>query len=202
LNTDAANYSTAGTYYFTRYAKDGTCNPTFTASNGTYTLTVAAPYPPGAGTNTYTTCSQIWSAPVRIAACDKTDFAFYDAGPNCRSGTNNNEKFYYYNKLYVQENLDNLCPPPWRVPDKDDFEELIFCLGNSNPPYFAPSGVWGANATGWIQMNNELNATSAACYWTRTGDDGEFRYFLRLGDVIPGLHLAVINYGLPVRCVR
>jgi hypothetical protein len=45
LNTAADNnYSTAGTYYFNRYAKDATCsNAAYLAAAGTYTLVVSPP---------------------------------------------------------------------------------------------------------------------------------------------------------------
>jgi uncharacterized protein (TIGR02145 family) len=43
LNSDAANYSAAGTYYINRYAKDATCsNAAWVAATGTYTLGVEA----------------------------------------------------------------------------------------------------------------------------------------------------------------
>jgi hypothetical protein len=40
IGSDADNYSTPGTYTFTRWAKDGTCNTDWVASTGAYTLTV------------------------------------------------------------------------------------------------------------------------------------------------------------------
>jgi hypothetical protein len=54
IGSDASNYSTAGTYYFNRYAKDATCNTAFVAATGTYTLTVAGP----PGTFPTTLCAQ------------------------------------------------------------------------------------------------------------------------------------------------
>jgi hypothetical protein len=42
LSRDAANYNTAGTYYFNRYAHDATCNTAWLAATGTYTLVVEA----------------------------------------------------------------------------------------------------------------------------------------------------------------
>jgi uncharacterized protein (TIGR02145 family) len=42
LNSDASNYSTAGTYYFNRYVKDNTCN-TVAVASGIYTLGVERP---------------------------------------------------------------------------------------------------------------------------------------------------------------
>jgi uncharacterized protein (TIGR02145 family) len=41
IGSEASNYSTAGIYTFTRYAKDGTCNTDWMASTGIYTLTVS-----------------------------------------------------------------------------------------------------------------------------------------------------------------
>jgi hypothetical protein len=53
IGTDATNYSTAGTYYFNRYAHDGACSTTFVAATGTYTLYVIGP--PGASPTTLCT---------------------------------------------------------------------------------------------------------------------------------------------------
>jgi hypothetical protein len=43
IGMDAANYTTFGTYYFNRYAKDATCNTAWVAATGTYTLIVSHP---------------------------------------------------------------------------------------------------------------------------------------------------------------
>jgi uncharacterized protein (TIGR02145 family) len=54
IGTDAADYATAGTYYFNRYVKDATCTGVApVAATGTYTLVVnAAVVPPGSCTYT------------------------------------------------------------------------------------------------------------------------------------------------------
>jgi uncharacterized protein (TIGR02145 family) len=54
LNADAANYAAAGTYYFNRYVKDGTCNTAPVASSGTYTLKVVSGINQPQGSCTFT----------------------------------------------------------------------------------------------------------------------------------------------------
>jgi uncharacterized protein (TIGR02145 family) len=54
IGNDTSNYETAGTYYFTRYAKDETCNTEWKESTGTYTLTVRAGVDQPQGSCTFT----------------------------------------------------------------------------------------------------------------------------------------------------
>jgi hypothetical protein len=54
IGSDADNYSTAGTYYFTRWANDGRCSTGWEESSGAYTLTVE---PLCTDCKIWTTCS-------------------------------------------------------------------------------------------------------------------------------------------------
>jgi uncharacterized protein (TIGR02145 family) len=67
--------------------------------------------------------AQIWSDAINIPNCNKTDFyARKESYPDCR---NNGNYGYLYSGLYVRYNASVLCPDPWRVPTKEDFEKLI-----------------------------------------------------------------------------
>jgi uncharacterized protein (TIGR02145 family) len=52
IGNDASNYSSAGTYYINRYAKDATCNTAWMAASGTYTLNITINQPQGSCTFT------------------------------------------------------------------------------------------------------------------------------------------------------
>jgi hypothetical protein len=74
IGTDAANYATAGTYYFNRYAKDATCNTAWVAATGTYTLYV--PCPLGVPATLCTQCC--WSGSTWMDCCATTNAYPFD----------------------------------------------------------------------------------------------------------------------------
>jgi hypothetical protein len=69
LSSDAANYNTAGTYYFNRYAKAATCNTAYVAATGTYTLYVVN-CPLGVSAKLCTQCC--WSGSTWVDCCATT----------------------------------------------------------------------------------------------------------------------------------
>jgi uncharacterized protein (TIGR02145 family) len=179
INSDATNYNTAGTYYFTRYAKDGACHTTFTASDGTYTLTVAIPTPPSAGTKTYTCGTQTWSEPVKIAACAQSSFTNHYTTPYCRSYTYNGINYFYYNWAYVNANKGTMCPSPWHVPTITEFSALLSCLGNStNGVYYPESSTWGGALAGSADWSTMYQVGSYGPYWSATVRDTDYAYFM------------------------
>jgi uncharacterized protein (TIGR02145 family) len=85
LDSDNTNYSTAGTYYFNRYAKDATCNTSWVAATGTYTLTVkGVNQPQGSCTftqpaevGTFASFSSTYSASTFVTLTDERDSKNY-----------------------------------------------------------------------------------------------------------------------------
>jgi uncharacterized protein (TIGR02145 family) len=79
IGSDAANYSTPGTYYFNRYAKDATCNTPWVAANGTYTLRVLYPCPVPEATNvgTFENFPATYSASTFVKLTDARDSKEY-----------------------------------------------------------------------------------------------------------------------------
>jgi hypothetical protein len=210
LNTDAANYSTAGAYYFTRYAKDGACNTAFTASDGQYTLTVASivepPHHPG--TTTYTCGAQTWSAPVWIAACDKSSYLDSDTNPACRSYIWNNTKYFFYNWSYVNANKGSMCQTPWHVPTYNEFMTLRTCLGTTDleGKYFPENSTWGGSLSGrYTAALGHQSGGQAGIYWASDGlnADGNGRLFqLHISGVWNAYGTALPSLGAQVRCVQ
>jgi uncharacterized protein (TIGR02145 family) len=205
INNSATNYSTAGTYYFTRYAHDGTCNTAWTASSGQYTLTVAVPNPPGAGTNTHTCGSQIWSEQVRIADCNKSSYTNSTTVPHCRSYTYNSIVYYYYNWAYVDTYGATMCPGPWRVPSVTDFENLVSCLGTSptNGIYYPESSTWGGALSGYAgaSIMNDMGINGS--YWSATGNGvGNAYSMVFTTSYATVLGIGGKEFGHSLRCVR
>jgi uncharacterized protein (TIGR02145 family) len=205
ISNSTTNYSTPGTYYFTRYAHDGTCNTAWVASSGQYTLTVAATPPPSAGTNTYTCGTQIWSEPVRIAACNKSSFTESTTTPYCRSYTYNSITYYYYNWSYViSYGSTTLCPQPWRVPTADDFQTLMSCLGASPTAniYYPESSTWGGSMGGFTRRDGMHVNGSQAMYRTTTNYNATAAYYFHLNTSHGNVLQTYKVYGMQVRCVR
>jgi uncharacterized protein (TIGR02145 family) len=216
LSSDPTNYSTSGTYYFTRWAHEATCNTSFVQSEGQYTLTVSL-YPPGAGTQTWTCDHRTWSGAISydVYGCTGTaDFgnsnppgaAYYrSSGLYAGSG-------YLYNWKCVHEKSATLCPSPWRVPAKDDFIALDQCLGGSgsNRTGVSQSWItenyidrWGGLFGGMGYRNAIYDGGSCAYYWSSTysGTYADDLYFCADGKVGPRDYHGQY-YGMQLRCVR
>jgi hypothetical protein len=127
ISSDATNYNTAGAYYFTRYAKDGTCNTTFTASGGQYTLWVS--FPSVISADTWTCGTQLWSdVLIEPAGCAKTT-SLSTSTPPAQYITFAETPGFYYNWTCVDLHGDTLCPSPWRVPSRTDLDNISVCGG-------------------------------------------------------------------------
>jgi hypothetical protein len=194
LNSDAANYYTAGTYIFTRYAKDATCNTAFVASSGQYTLGVlSAPPPLAYSTTTWSYGVLTWSDRlVGPTDCDHDSFTHDHSTAYCRSYTENSVKHYYYNWPYVKNNASTLCPSPWRVPTSTDFDKLEATAGSTLV------SVWGY---GGYASSSMTNTTTDGYYWSSTEDNRNNAYYLNYGG---GDLYDLVNkgYGFQVRCVK
>jgi hypothetical protein len=196
LNTDVENYDTEGTYYFTRYAKDGTCNATFTPSNGQYTLTVLQPYDPFSNTWTYGT--QTWSGALRTPVTGCTSETNLDTNnpPLAQYKVGEDQYGFYYNWTCVKDNEDELCPDPWNVPSLSDFATLrdefdgksSLLVGDWGTPNYALGSSTYSVGEGTLWSSYEVDAEQAA-------------FFVYSNNTaVPGPMPK--TYGFNVRCVR
>jgi hypothetical protein len=158
--------------------------PTYAASTHTWTF----------GSSTLT-----WSDAIQMPACNKADFdgGTWDAPKaDGRSYTHDGKTYYYYSWPYVNQNAVQLCPNPWRVPTKADFEALADAASASEL-----IDAWGYG--GSAHSSGIDDATSFGSYWssTATGDD-----IANLLDYYSGSMIIVgensKDYGLQVRCVK
>jgi uncharacterized protein (TIGR02145 family) len=192
----------AGTYLYTVTTTNNDGCPNATATG---TITANMVMPPGAGTKTYTTCGQIWSEPVKIAACDQTSFTNNTTTPYCRSYTYNSIKYFYYNWAYVNANKDTMCPTPWHVPANDEFEYLLNCLGPSETSgkYYPEYSTWGGALAGYAYNALMYQVDAAGRYWSSTPLGEQIAHSLRIES-----NNAIRDddtykrSGFQVRCVR
>jgi hypothetical protein len=194
LNTEAANYNTYGTVYFNRYAKDGTCNTTFTASSGQYTLTVYPTPPPNSGTDTWTCGRNVWSGALRNAAGCTNVTTINNSYASYKDFDSSNG--YYYNSLCVNYYKNALCPSPWRVPAGADIVALVALNAECDL-----RASWGM--PGYAHTNGNVEGYgSMGCIWT-TDDCGTTKACI-LGwslDREPWWWVLADKQGFNVRCI-
>jgi hypothetical protein len=152
---------------------------------------VAPPY--AATTETWVFGGQTWSDAIHIPECGSPSFDDSYTEPQCRSYAGR----YYYNWPYVNQNASALCPSPWRVPAREDFETLT-----NNTDGNALSALWGYG--GYANSNSMEYVNAYGFYWSSTelGSGSYYAYYLRYYSGNP----YVANYdkyrGYQVRCVK
>jgi uncharacterized protein (TIGR02145 family) len=149
-----------------------------------------------ASTQTWTFGDQTWSDAIQCPECNKETFEDSYTNPQYRSYTEDGKTWYYYNWAYVDANREEMCPSPWRVPTKEDFDVLV-----SNTTHSVLISTWGygGGTSGWL--NGAVGTGSFAHYWSST-DSGIGACSLHYDSY----DLDVGNYdyylGFQVRCVK
>jgi hypothetical protein len=94
----------------------------------------------------------------------------------------------------VNQNAAQLCPDPWRVPTKDDFEALVAA---TNATHLAAAWGYGGRAFG-----SGIVHTDFAYYWSSTENDTNSAY--NMYNTSGGLPVDYTNkyLGMQVRCVK
>ena len=147
--------------------------------------------PHAASAKTWTFGGLTWSDAIRIPGCNKNTFTNSYTEPQCRSYN----RWYYYNWTYVNEHAAQLCPTPWRVPAKPDFEVLV-----AHAPETTLYAAWGYG--GFADDNSMYYQGSGGYYWSSTEYSGEYAYFMRFSKSFTGRKTTYKIYGYQVRCVQ
>jgi hypothetical protein len=143
--------------------------------------------------------SQIWSDEINISACSTNSLADNDDNnPGCHYGGYASSGYHcYYNWRYVDQNAGTLCPSPWRVPSRTDFNTVIYYHTAATL-----QAIWPYN--GYANGNGYYNYNTFGYYWTSTGIDAQnayqFSYSTSDGRIITASDGR--KYGFAVRCVR
>ncbi|MDR3180617.1 MAG: hypothetical protein LBT61_01645 [Prevotellaceae bacterium] len=155
--------------------------------------------PLAASTQTWTFGDQTWSDAIQCPECNRKTFEESDTEPQCRNyaDAESGKTFYYYNWPYVDANKNTMCPSPWRVPTRKDFDELV---GTACANLLGKSWGYGGYAEGSsLSLEN-----SEAAYWSNTEmygytNDAYYMFYHRIGL---GVHAKVKDVGMQVRCVK
>jgi hypothetical protein len=150
-----------------------------------------------AGTQTWTfgASTLVWSDAIHIPDCNKSDFTDSYTEPHCRSYTDGANTWYYYNWPYVNANKSTMCPSPWRVPTKEDFDLLADNASNSDLV-----AAWGYGGSADSTFVSEMSIF--AYYWSATESDSAFADELNYYSGGLGTNIASKFYGDQVRCVK
>lgn len=156
--------------------------------------------PPDAASNkVWVFGNQTWSDAIHISECNQEGFTISDTDPQCCSYTYENNAYYYYNWLYVITHADKLCPSPWRVPTRADFDKLenITYTNAIRLQY-----LWGFGGMATDRMVYYVD--NDAYYWSSTERTFETAYdlfYTNSGGIIPE-HTPLKFLGYQVRCVK
>jgi hypothetical protein len=139
---------------------------------------------------------QVWSDAVRCPDCNKDALEDSYTAPRCRSYTSDEKTRDYYNWAYVDANKEEMCPSPWRVPTKKDFDVLV-----SNTASSTLIDAWGYG--GYADGKSVYHLNTDANYWSSTEDSNNnafYLYYRESGSMNVTSYKK--NQGYQVRCVK
>ncbi len=161
-----------------------------------------------------TVSTQQWSDAVQTSVCGKkTSFNSGSQGnfkADCRSNPNHKGDLFSWEMINQYGSI--LCPAPWRVPTKEDFEHLDIALGGTgestqNNPILRDTYLttWGGNYGGNCDFEGYLGyQDSSASYWSqsKSGSDGSYRLYFNTGGSVNPQSVGGRLYGFTLRCVQ
>jgi len=111
-----------------------------------------------------------------------------------------NQNCLMYGKLYDWEAAKNACPLGWRLPSKDDFENLSASLSGNQ---FYRDSWWNATLGGFRYEDGRYFKMQEGYWWSSTtsGNSAYYANFLANGTKLDGNYF-VKTRGLSVRCVK
>jgi hypothetical protein len=189
--------TSSGTFNYTVTTTNSNGCANVTASG---TITVTLSVPPYSG-STWSCGSQIWSGALRNpAGCSQQTSLSTSSPPPAQYYDRGSTYGYYYNWTCVSSSTATLCPSPWRVPTKSDFDALVTCAGGNNSAGGQTMiGAWGT--TGLVSGSDAVNISIGYIAGAPTQTSSEW---ITLGYSIHGVQTTQVApfYGVQVRCVR
>ena len=191
----AANYSTAGTYYFTRWAKDNTCNTGWKQSSNSYTLVVLnCPY---TGSDLYIDATHIcqqrtggaqnWEAWIKDSRDNKLyriaqlptglwtmdDYLNYKGHPavvaeKCGAADPNTTEYWRY--IVYDNPATPLCPAGWQLPTQSEFELTVNSWVQYLSKVYVNTGETVSTSSQWCQTGYIAFLTSACLQLSSYGN--------------------------------
>ena len=148
-----------------------------------------------ASTKTWTFGRQTWSDVIHFPECYKTSLTESYADPQCRRYTLGGKHYYYYNWPYVDMSKSWMCPSPWRMPTKEDFQELI-----NNVKRIDLKVKWGLG--GFADGQSLVNKDYGFNLWSATDYDRYAAWYYSNDKFGTNLTIAKNKRGMQIRCVK
>lgn len=109
--------------------------------------------------------------------------------------------------LYTWDVATEVCPEGWKLPSKEDFEQLIDTYGDSAYIELRPGGSSGlcAYSTGMRYGINFTKSDDCAVFWSSSEKGKRTVWGVAIGGLTPVVELYGAfgkGSGLPVRCIK
>jgi hypothetical protein len=184
----------AGVYYYQVGATHTSC-PSVVGTHSGWIEVITTP-PAAKTTNTWTFGSQIWSDLIvaQPTNCTRVSFSLtsVDYPSPEYSVISSNE--YYYNWVCVDAAQSVMCPSPWRVPTKSDFETLA-----GNTSFATLYSAWGSGGTFFAGSNHVDYEGFSQWLWSSESDYSIYKWlFITDGSI----NSSAQKHGFQVRCVK
>ena len=165
----------------------------------------------------WTVGSQTWSDAVTATACNKINFGGgnfrkRNFNADCRSNPDYSGDLFSWCAVVRFQN--ELCPPPWRIPTRQDFIDLEIAINSlmrwQRTYVKGVDSDWGEEYGGNSTMTGKLeNQKLLAYYWSQTEISTKYAYSLHIEyNYNPNSHIRpkqgsiVKDLGFALRCVR
>jgi hypothetical protein len=189
----------AGAYGYSVIASNPTADCASSATSGTITVKAVPNTPPdAASTRTWRFGDQIWSDKIAAnpSLCAHT-YPLSTTNPPPAEYVVIYDGTYRYNRTCVVAEENYLCPHPWRVPSKEDFEHLAsYTTASLLISLWGTSGRYQADGLYLLGDSMWLWSSSPVENWPYAG------YQLAVYDLRMGLQSWYDWSGCAVRCVR
>ncbi|MDR0694887.1 MAG: hypothetical protein LBF81_06280 [Prevotellaceae bacterium] len=156
--------------------------------------------------------SQTWSAPVTATYCDKETLDGHAPDDTYRADCRNNTDpafGHLFTWCLVVQYANEICPHPWRVPVKSDYEVLnsnmVALYGNNEFAYYI--SAWGAVKNGYSSGSTLVAQTSFMIFQSATPTKSDFKlaYDLRSCEgscTYVYIGASAKNDGHGLRCIK
>jgi uncharacterized protein (TIGR02145 family) len=161
-------------------------------------------------TQTYNRNGLTISSPVTATYCNRRTSSNFNGGSSgsykadCATNYYSTAYGNWFSWCLVAQYGDQLCPPPWRVPTREDHCMLVNnSTTNCNTLGSTFNGVVGYAYTGYAISLSHNYGGSNGYYWSTTESSAANAYSLRFnGSNTYPQNLGAKYYGFALRCVR
>jgi hypothetical protein len=186
----------AGTFSYSLTAAVGGCTRT---AEGTITVNEVVLPPDAASTKTWEYAGLTWSdriigAPAACSATATLSSNYYTLPAQYKVSGDR----YYYNWACVDVAQTDLCPSPWSVPTKENFD----ALASGGPGYTTLSREWDFGGFAYLERIDREDEDAPLWSNSRTQEAYTESWLFTYNSGAPATKHEYHIYGFQVRCVK